>query len=100
VEVRWDTASHAGTANASAYPNNVTVAPEADGTYEVVIKAPKKKETVYYVVHAEAYGEEWLSAGEGRVKVEEPSPGPGALAVLAAVGAASVVAGLSRHRRQ
>ena len=98
VEVRWDTASHAGTANASAYPHNVTVAPEADGTYEVIIKALNNKETIYYVVHAVAYGESWLSPSEGRVKVEETGPGTGGLAALGALGAASAVAALSRRR--
>ncbi len=100
VAVHWDTVSHSGSTNVSLYPNTVTVAPEADGSYEVVIKAPKKKEDVYYVVHAVAYGEDWLSPGEGKVRVEEPSPGPGAMAALAAVGAASVAAGLSRRGRR
>jgi hypothetical protein len=96
LELRWDTQPHAGTSNASLYPNAVTIAPEADGTYEVTIKAPKKKE-VYFVVHAEAYGQDYIAQGEGKVNVKEPSPGiagPLALGALALAGAAIVL-----HRR-
>jgi hypothetical protein len=96
LELRWDTQSHAGSTNASLYPNAVNITPEADGTYEVTIKAPKKKE-VYFVVHAEAYGRDYLAKGEGKVSVKEPSPGIGgplALGALALAGAAMVL-----HRR-
>jgi len=97
LELRWDGQSHAGTSNASLYPNVVNITPEADGTYEVTIKAPKKKE-VYFVVHAEAYGRDFLAQGEGKVDVKEPTPGIGgtlALGALALAGAAIVL-----HRRE
>jgi hypothetical protein len=96
LELRWDTLSHAGSSNASLYPNVVNIMPDADGTYEVTIKAPKKKE-VYFVVHAEAYGRDFLAQGEGKVDVKEPTPGIGgtlALGALALAGTATVL-----HRR-
>ena len=99
LELRWDSQSHTGTSDASIYPNAVTITPEADGTYEVTIKAPKKKE-VYFIVHAEAYGQDYIAQGEGKVNVKEPSPGIGGPLALGALALAGAVIVLQRRGRR
>ncbi len=102
VAVHWDTQSHAGSMDYTAYPNAVSVTPTADGTYEVAFKVPKDKGTVYFVVHAMVDGQNYYATGERTVKVEEAeTPGFGAVLLVAALAAvAALSVGYYASRRQ
>ena len=93
LEVRWDTESHAGSANLSLYPKAIGLVPNANGTYEVTFYDAKMKK-LYFVIHAVINGRDFFAPGEGKVSVKEPSPGLGgplAFGALALVGVAIVL---------
>ena len=102
VALHWDTTSHAGAMDYTAYPNAVSVTPNANGTYEVAFKVPKDKGTVYFVVHAIVDGVSYYATGEQSVKVEEAdSPGFGAVLLVVALAAvAALSVGYRASRRQ
>jgi hypothetical protein len=97
IEILWDTESHD---DPTEYPESVDVTVSPDGEYEVDVKAPGKKGTVHYRVHAVVDGNDVYSEEE-TFKVVEPveSPGFGAVLALAAVCLGLALGTSRRHTR-
>ncbi len=63
--IHWDTNSHAGALDVSAYPQaSVWMIGEDDQTYDVTFEMPDEAGTLYFIAHAIVYGKDFYVAEE------------------------------------
>jgi len=70
--IHWDTVSHAGALDVSAYPEaSVWMIGEDDQTYDVTFEVPDEAGTLYFIAHALVYGRDFYVAEELSIVIRE-----------------------------